>query len=213
MIVATASDQTTAATFVAAEPHDSGARAALYGVISNLFFAAPSKSLLQQIAAARNAVEDDASLLASTWRDLCDAAASADPEAIRSEFDEAFVTTGRPPVSLYASSYMSGRLRGQLLAELRDDLARIGFARVEQSSEYEDHLAALCDVMRGLITDEDSAPNAHASQQLFFLNYLAPWYGRVCSAIDTAGQTFFYRSVAKFTDAFFANESEYFELA
>lgn len=190
-----------------------GARAALYGVLSHLFFSAPSPTFLQQIAGSCDAVGDDASPLPAAWRDLCDTASRADATAVRSEFDTVFVSTGKPPVSLYASSYMAGRLRGQLLAELRDDLARTGYARAEESSEYEDHLSALCDVMRGLIVDEATpADAAFTAQQVFFRNYLAPWFHTVCAAINDSGQTAFYRPVAAFAHAFFTNESEYFEL-
>ena len=189
------------------------ARAALYGVLSHLLFSAPSQTFLQQIAASRDAVSDDASPLALAWRELCDSAGRADATAVRGEFDEVFVSTGKPPVSLYASSYMAGRLRGQLLAELRDELARMGYARAEESTEYEDHLSALCDVMRGLIVDEVDPAASFAAQQLFFRNYLAPWFNKVCAAINDSGQTAFYRPVAAFAHAFFINESEYFELA
>ncbi|MBY0269182.1 MAG: molecular chaperone TorD family protein [Burkholderiales bacterium] len=169
---------------------------------------------MQQIAGSGDAVSDDASPLALAWRELCDTAGRADAAAVRSEFDEVFVSTGKPPVSLYASSYMAGRLRGQLLAELRGDLAQIGYARAEGSSEYEDHLSALCDVMRGLIVDEaDADPAASfAAQQVFFRHYLAPWFSKVCTAINDCEQTAFYRPVAAFAHAFFINESEYFEL-
>lgn len=189
------------------------ARAALYGVLSHLYFSAPSQTFLQQIAASRDAVSDDASPLALTWRELCYSAGRADATAVRGEFDTVFVSPGKPPVSLYASSYMAGRLRGQLLAELRDELARMGYARAEESNEYEDHLSALCDVMRGLIVDEADPATAFAAQQLFFRDYLAPWFNKVCAAINDSGQTAFYRPVAAFAHAFFINESEYFELA
>jgi TorA maturation chaperone TorD len=197
------------------------ARAALYGVLSHLLFSAPSPDFLQQIAASRDAIGDDASPLALAWRELCDAAGRADATAVRGEFDTVFVSPGKPPVSLYASSYMAGRLRGQLLAELRDELARMGYARAEESTEYEDHLSALCDVMRGLIVDENADENADeqdpaaafAAQQVFFRDYLAPWFNKVCAAINNSGQTAFYRPVAAFAHAFFINESEYFELA
>ena len=188
------------------------ARAALYGVLSHLFFSAPSPNFLQQIAGSRDAVSDDASPLAVAWRALCDTAGRADAAAVRSEFDTVFVSPGKPPVSLYASSYMAGRLRGQLLAELRGDLAQIGYARAEESSEYEDHLSALCDVMRGLIVEDVDPAAALAAQQVFFRNYLAPWQGKVCTAINDCEQVAFYRPVAAFAHAFFINESEYFEL-
>jgi TorA maturation chaperone TorD len=191
---------------------EQGARAALYGVLSHLLFSAPSPTFLRQIADAHDTVGDDASPLSSAWRALCAAAGVADAAAVRSEFDEVFVSTGKPPVSLYASSYMAGRLRGQLLAELRDDLARMGYARAEDSTEYEDHLSALCDVMRGLIVDEADPAASFAAQQVFFRHYLAPWFSKVCAAINDSGQTAFYRPVAAFAHAFFIHESEYFEL-
>lgn len=211
-MIATAEHHTSHTASVAGvEEH--AARAALYGVLSHLLFSAPSQTFLQQIAASRDAIADDASPLALAWGELCDTAGRADATAVRGEFDEVFVSTGKPPVSLYASSYMAGRLRGQLLAELRDELARMGYARAEESTEYEDHLSALCDVMRGLIVDDADPAVAFAAQQVFFRNYLAPWFNKVCAAINDSGQTVFYRPVAAFAHAFFTNESEYFELA
>jgi TorA maturation chaperone TorD len=213
-MIATAENHSSHTAPVSAEIEGNGARAALYGVLSHLFFSAPSPEFLQQIAGSRDAVSDDASPLALAWRALCDTAGHADATAVRGEFDTVFVSTGKPPVSLYASSYMAGRLRGQLLAELRDELARMGYARAEDSSEYEDHLSALCDVMRGLIVDDANADPAaaFAAQQLFFRNYLAPWFSKVCAAINDCEQTAFYRPAAAFAHAFFINESEYFEL-
>lgn len=212
-MIATA-EHHSAHTVPVAGTEEHGARAALYGVLSHLFFSAPSPTFLQQIAGAYDAVGEQASPLAKAWRSLCDAAGCADAAALRSEFDEVFVSTGKPPVSLYASSYMAGRLRGQLLAELRGDLAQIGYARAEDSTEYEDHLSALCDVMRGLIVDDaDADPAASfAAQQVFFRHYLAPWFSKLCTAINDCEQTAFYRPVAAFAHAFFINESEYFEL-
>jgi TorA maturation chaperone TorD len=212
-MIATAQNHSSHRSPVAAGTEENGARAALYGVLSRVFFSAPNQTLLQQIAASRDAVNDDASALAVAWHALCDAAATADATTVRGEFDAVFVTPGKPPVSLYASSYMAGRLRGQLLAELRDDLMRMGYTRAEESSEYEDHLSALCDVMRGLIVDEVTSAESFAAQQVFFQNYLAPWYGKVCTAINDCGAVVFYRPVAAFVHAFFNHESEYFELA
>lgn len=196
---------------VAAE--ENGARAALYGVLAHLFIDSPSAELLRRLADTLPLIADDASPLATAWGALTRTAGIADVAAVRGEFDEVFVSPGRPPVSLYASSYMAGRQRGQLLAELRDDLALIGYARAAESSEYEDHLSALCDVMRGLVAEEAESADGFEKQQVFFRDYLAPWHGQVCEAIVQSEQTVFYRAVAKFANAFFANEAEYFELA
>ncbi len=197
----------------AAVAEENGVRAALYAALAHLFIASPTNELLRHVADARLLLADDDSPLVAEWSKLRQVARAADVAAVRGEFDEVFVGTGRPLVSLYASSYMSGQQRGQLLAELREDLAQVGYQRAEESSEYEDHLSALCDVMRGLVTDEAESADGFDKQKLFFRNYLAPWYGRVCETICQTEQTVFYRSVAKFTNVFFTNEAEYFELA
>jgi TorA maturation chaperone TorD len=108
---------------------------------------------------------------------------------------------------------MSGRLRGQMLAELREDLARIGYARTEDSNEYEDHFSALCDVMRGLIGESAMSEDAAGQQQVFFQHYLASWHGRLFEKVDQAAGADFYRKVARVADAFLTHETQYFELA
>ena len=190
-----------------------GVRAVLYGVLSHLFADRPQAALLHRIAAAGTMIEAEDSVLAQEWRALCAAAGAADQSAVAAEFDALFVSTGLPPVSLYASSYMSGRQGGQLIAELREELGRVGYTRTEDSNEYEDHLAALCDVMRGLISEESVSELAIERQQVFFQGYVEPWYGRLFGKIDAAENTRFYRDVARFANAFFTHESQYFELA
>jgi len=197
----------------AAATGENGVRAALYGVFAHLFAERPDASLLESIADAESMIVAEDSTLATEWRALCAAAEAFNPAAVVAEFDALFVSPGQPPVSLYASSYMSGRERGQLLAELRGDLARIGYARAEGSNEYEDHLAALCDVMRGLIGEEAVSTEAADQQQEFFQHYLSPWYGKLFEKISRSEGADFYRQVARVADAFLTHESQYFELA
>lgn len=189
------------------------ARAALYGLLAHLFLGAPSRELLDRVAASTTLITGESLPLHDAWQGLCVAARAADPDRVREEFDGVFVGPGRPEISLYASSYISGTRRGHLLAELRDDLARAGYARSAGSSEYEDHFSALCEVMRGMIDEERLDAAAFEAQRGFFERYLAPWYGALCEAINQSGRTQFYRPVARFASAFFVNESEYFELA
>lgn len=188
-------------------------RAALYGVLAHFFLAAPSRELLKHTAAADGLVNGDASILATSWHALCSAARDADPERIREEFESIFVSPGRPAVSLYASTYLNAGHRGHVLADLRSHLARTGYARTTDSDEYEDHLSALCEVMRGMIAEESMDAAAADVQREFFQHYIAPWFGTACDAIDHSEQANFYRSVARFANAFFTNESAFFELA
>jgi TorA maturation chaperone TorD len=196
----------------AAAEGENGVRAALYGVFAHLFADRPSAELLERIAEADQLIVAEDSVLAREWQSLCGAAAAANPASVAAEYDALFVSTSLPPVSLYASSYMSGRLRGQVLAELREDLARIGYARAEDSNEYEDHFSALCDVMRGLIGEAAMSEDA-AEQQIFFQHYLAPWHGRLFEKVDHAAGADFYRKVSRVADAFLTHETQYFELA
>jgi len=214
MMTATLQDGSRVAPIVGDFAEESRARAGLYGVLAHLFISAPGRELLKAVADSADLVSaDTGSPLASAWRNLCDAAGRADPVVVRDEFESVFVSPGRPEVSLYASSYMSGARRGHLLAELREDLSLAGYARAASSTEYEDHLSAICEVMRGLVADEPDDDLAHGKQRDFFRNYLAPWYGAACDAINQSDRTDFYRLVACLASAFFTNESEYFELA
>lgn len=212
MISATALPNRQAVPDISVREDGDAVRSALYGLLSHLFFAPPGAALLQQVAQSREVIAGSDSL-ARTWHALVDAAQQADPGMLRGEFDGLFVSTGRPTVSLYASSYMQGQRKGHLLAELREDLIRLGFRRGNDASEYEDHLSAICDVMRGLIVDEDDAEASFAAQQRFFQCYLSPWHAALCAALEEAEQALFYRDVSRFVTAFFANESVYFELA
>src|SRR6266850_2443483 len=93
------------------------------------------------------------------------------------------------------------------LAGLRAELAGIGLARRNEVAEPEDHIAALCDVMRFLVTENDLA-----DQQRFFGRWIQPIVEPLCNAIETNGQTIFYKHVARMTKAFFSLERSAFEM-
>lgn len=191
------------------------ARADVYALLATLFYSPPSEGLLESIAAARLVNEDaNDSQLVRSWAALQAAARTAVPEAVRHEYDNAFITAGRPPVFLYGSVYQAGLLMDKPLAQLRDDLARLGLARRREVGEPEDHISGLCDVMRFLIVGADGVPPAPMdAQREFFERHLAPWYARLCDAIEAAEPTHFYRRVAAFARAFFDLELRSFEIA
>lgn len=190
------------------------ARADLYALLATLFYSPPAEELLRNIGAAELVEDSNRSRFAESWRGLQSAARSGRPEAIRDEYDNAFITAGRPPVFLYGSFYQAGFLMDKPLARLRQDLARLGLARRPQVGEPEDHISALCDVMRFLIVGGDTmAPASLEAQRDFFATHIAPWYERLCHSIETAEQTDFYRRVAALARAFFDLETESFEIA
>lgn len=184
------------------------ARAHFYALLARLFYSAPDAGLLRMIAAAGDMeAEDDR--LAAAWRELRQAARSANPERVREEYEAAFVGTGKAPVTLYSGAY-SVRFTNEVpLAALRGELAALGLARRADAGEPEDHVAALFDTMRHLIAEQ---ARGLEEQRRFFARWIAPIVEPLCAAIETSEATDFYRCVARLTQAFLTVEQAAFEM-
>jgi TorA maturation chaperone TorD len=191
------------------------ARAEVYALLSSLFYEPPSATRLKGIASSVTLCNDGSdSGFCRAWHALQQATANADAEAVRDEYETAFIGTGRQPVMLYGSFYLAGFLNEKPLAQLREELIQMGLARSGNSHETEDHISALCDVMRFLIVgDHDTPPAALEVQRDFFLRYIKSWHAQLCAAVDGAGETRFYKHVAQFAREFFAIENESFDIA
>jgi TorA maturation chaperone TorD len=198
---------------LALDPEDT-ARAEVYALLGALFYQPASKELLRVIATGSGICNDEpVSDFCRAWRALQQAAGQADAEAVKEEFDAAFIGTGRQPVMLYGSFYVAGFLHEKPLAVLRDDLTKMGVARRGDRHESEDHVSALCDVMRFLIAgDADTPPAALDVQREFFRSHIEPWYAGLAAAITGANQTIFYKHVAHFMREFFAVENAAFDI-
>src|SRR5258708_30981819 len=129
------------------------ARANFYGLLARLSCAPPDAALLQTLAAADDLEAEDGGV-ALAWRDLAQAAAAADPEAVREEYDGAFIGTGKSPITLYTTAYSVRYTNEVPLVDLRRDLAALRLARRSEATEPEDHVAAFCEVMRHLIAEQ-----------------------------------------------------------
>ncbi len=185
------------------------ARADYYALLASLFFRAPDERLLQSIAIA----EPPEGVLATSWQALADASSVVPAEAVSEEYALTFVGVGRPPLMLFGSFYLAGFMMEKPLAELRTDLEKLGVARVAEVRESEDHLAALCDVMRFMILgDVTTKPFDVAAQRTFFLAHIKPWVFDCTKAILAYHQTNYYKRVAAFAQAYFEVESEAFQI-
>ncbi len=188
-------------------------RADFYALLAHLFYRAPDDRLLQALVIANEPAADASSELLKAWRALADASAVVSHEALDDEYQSVFVGVGRAPVLLYGSFYLAGFMMEKPLAALRDDLAALGFARQADNHEPEDHLAALCDVMRALILgDIADAPADIAVQKQFFAKHIQSWAGKCFDAIEAFDKTNYYRRVAAFARIFFEIETEAFEI-
>ena len=194
--------------FVETLPPEEVARANFYGLLARLFYAPPDAELLRALAGAGGVEAEDGGIGAA-WQALSSAAALADPEAVRDDYDTVFVGTGKAPVTLYACAYSIRYASEAPLAQLRGDLAALGLARREDASEPEDHIAALCDTMRHLIAIQK---RELTEQSRFFRRWIAPAAESLCDAIERHPGTAFYKSVGQFAKAFFLLEQSAFEM-
>ena len=178
--------------FVEALPPEEAARANFYALLARLFYAPPDEPLLRSIAGTREADEEDGGI-GRAWRELAEAAVSADAEAVREEYDCAFVGTGKSPVTLYTCAYSVRYTNEAPLVELRRELSALGLAKREGAGEPEDHVAALCEVMRHLVSERSADL---ALQKHFFERWMWPTAEPLCNAIQRSELTRFYKRVA-----------------
>jgi TorA maturation chaperone TorD len=190
------------------------ARADWYALLAGLFYSAPDAGLLSSLAQADSlAPQSTDSALDLAWEELIAAASLMEADAIGEEFSALFIGVGNPRINPYASLYLSGFMMEKPLASLRSDLAALGLARTDKAAEPEDHLAALCEIMRLMIA---GAPNWERrslhEQKTFFMKHIVPWYARCLDDIRAAEGVNFYRKVADLAQAFFEIEYQAFEL-
>ena len=188
-------------------------RADFYAFLANCFYRAPDERLLQAIMISPEPVAASDGVLTDAWAALAAASGVVTPDALSEEFETLFVGVGRAHVMLYGSYYQAGFLNEKPLAELRTDLACMGFSRDGAVRETEDHIAALCDVMRALILGDVASPPATLeAQRRFFTKHLQPWIFKCCDATINNENSNYYKRVAAFAKVFFQIEIQAFEL-
>jgi TorA maturation chaperone TorD len=157
-------------------------RAHHYRLLARFLAAPPDASLLE----LASGFEGDASDYGQGLAVLAARAREVTPAAAAREYQELFIGIGRGELLPYASYYLTGFLNERPLAKLRGDMGRLGIARADEVKEPEDHIAALCEMMAGLITGAFGAPLALREQHAFFHAHLAPWAGHFFEDLETA---------------------------
>ena len=188
------------------------ARAEIYGLLSLLYYQAPSAELLAQLQVAVTEAPDAGAFLEEPWRALVASARSLTAAQIASEYNSLFGGIGKPEVYLFGSHYLSGFLNEKPLARLRQDLAELGLGRSETMPETEDHVAYVFEVMRYLIAGEDVAVANLSRQSEFFGHHIQPWASLLCQALQNHPRAQFYACLATLTQAFMSVEAQGFDL-
>jgi TorA maturation chaperone TorD len=191
------------------------ARADLYGLIARLFHEAPDQELLDQIVSSipeGQEAQSEAAPLARVWQNLVEMAKANPAKAWQDEFDQNFISVGRPIIILNGSFYMAGYLNERPLVEIRRALDAFGLESAEEISETEDHISALCEVMRYLIAGDDVEISNLTKQRVFFNDHIRPWHDDLFDAIDAVSEMRLYHSVASLAREFLAIEGQGFDM-
>jgi TorA maturation chaperone TorD len=190
------------------------ARAECYALISRLFYAPPDRELLRNLSAGapkattENAPSETSGSYAGAFDALQRAARSADREAVRQEYDDLFVGAGKALITPYTSAYTVPNAPDRHLVALRGQLASWGLGRRDSVFETEDHVSAVCDVMRWLIERDHPLHE----QRGFFAAFVYTGVGAFCRSVQSSASASFYRPVARLGHVFLEIENEAFAL-
>ena len=188
------------------------ARAEVYGLLAQLFYASPGEELYAQLQVAATEAPAPGAFLETSWGELVAASRRLPAAAVREEHDALFLGVGKPEVFLYGSYFIAGALNEKPLVVLRHDLRALGLERPEGVLETEDHIAALSEVMRYLIAGDDLGVSNLANQQKFFNAHLRGWTDTLWDALAAHPRADFYRAVGRFARDFFAVEAQGFDM-
>ncbi len=183
-------------------------RARFYRLLSHLLQGPPKAEDLELLAG----MTGDATPLGEAVGGVARVAAGMAPATIGREHHNLFIGLGRGELVPYGSYYLTGFLHEKPLAKLRADLIRHGIERSPEVREPEDHIAALCGAMAGLILGEFGEPATLDDQKAFFNTHIAPWAKYFFTDLEAAKSAVFYAAVGRAGVAFMEVEETAFEM-
>ena len=186
-------------------------RAHWYGLLGSVLRAAPDRARLDRLAGLVGD-ETDFGQGVSALAEAAQAALAADPKTLAQEHFDLFIGVGRGELLPYGSYYLAGFLYEKPLAKLRADMRRLGIARAEGVLEPEDHIAAVMEMMSGLITGAFGDGADLAAQRQFFAAHLGSWAPRFFEDLESAKAAGFYKTVGRTGRQFLAIETAAFEM-
>ncbi|MCY0149368.1 molecular chaperone TorD family protein [Hoeflea sp. G2-23] len=166
---------------------------------------APLLAILSQMTA-------DDSELGRAISDLAHSAAVTDLAASRDEYNVLFIGLGRGVLTPFGSYYLTGFLHEKPLARLRNDMRPLGIARSDDVKDPEDHVAALMEMMAGLIDGSFGAVQPGSAQRAFFDAHIASWTPHFFKDLESCASAGFYKPVGRIGRLFMAIEQEAFEM-
>ena len=184
-------------------------RAQMYAFLARLLAAPPDAALLESVSK----MEGDDSAIGKAMGSFARLAERTDPSAAVQEYNDLFIGLARGELLPYGSYYLTGFLHEKPLAKLRNDMAALGIERSADVKEPEDHIAALMDMMAGLITGEFSEPAPLAEQKKFFEAHISPWAGHFFADLEGAKSSVLYAALGSIGRSFMEIEATAFSMS
>ena len=184
-------------------------RAQMYRFLARLLAAPPDQPLLKSLSE----MSGDDTDLGKSIQSFGTLAAKTDPAQAEQEYQDLFIGVGRGELLPYGSYYLTGFLHEKPLAKLRNDMAQLGIKRSEDVREPEDHIAALLDIMAGLITGEFGEPATLAEQKAFYEAHISSWAGHFFADLEGAKSSVLYAALGTIGRTFIEIETTAFSMS
>jgi len=184
-------------------------RAQMYRFLARLLAAPPDEALLKTIAK----LQGDETGLGKAMLSFGKLAAKTDTAQADQEYHDLFIGVGRGELLPYGSYYLTGFLHEKPLSKLRNDMARLGIGRDAAHKEPEDHIAALLDMMAGLITGEFGDPAPLADQKSFFEAHISNWASHFFADLEGAKTSVLYAALGSIGRSFMEIEATAFSMS
>jgi len=184
-------------------------RANVYALLARFLARPPDSATLAEAAGWAG---DDTDFGKAVSR-LAKSAAGADPKTVKEEYEALFIGIGRGELLPYGSYYLTGFLNEKPLARVRQSLRELGVERDPAIKDPEDHIAALLDVMVGLILGTFRGGADLAAQKQFFDDHIEPWADYFFKDLEKAKTADLFKALGSVGRAFMAIENTAFEMA
>jgi len=183
-------------------------RVNVYKLLARLLREPPDESL----RAILTQMTGDDSELGQAITDLANAAAATSLVATRDEYNVLFIGLGRGILTPFGSYYLTGFMHEKPLARLRDDMCPLGIARSDDVKDPEDHVAALMEMMAGLVDGSFGAVQPASAQKAFFDSHVGSWTPHFFKDLEACASAQFYKPVGRIGRLFMTIEQGAFEM-
>lgn len=183
-------------------------RANLYRMLAHVLRGPPQRTDLELFAS----MGGDTTPLGRAVRGLAHLASRVSPEAAEREYHALFIGIDGGELLPYGSHYRARTAQAEPLTHLKGDMARLGIARPAGIQQDEDHIAALCEMMAGLILGHFGEPAVVEEQRAFFRSHIGSWAGRFFADLEGARVSILYAAVGKVGSVFMRIEEAAFDM-